>query len=86
MTKITKPEETLSREAEEVGEKISRSRRAALTRLGIGAAIAYSAPVIIHLDRSAHAAKLPTPCPRGSIKPACQSAPSKSSESSSKKK
>jgi len=39
------------------------SRRAALTRLGLGAAIAYSAPVVLHIDRSANAHVLPTPCP-----------------------
>lgn len=78
---------------DEVGKKPdlkSLSRRTALARLGLGAAIAYSAPVIVHLDRSAHAAKLPTPCPRGSRKPACRSSvsskSSKSSGSSNKKK
>ena len=31
------------------------SRRQALTRLGLGAAVAYSAPTVLHLDRSARA-------------------------------
>ena len=39
------------------------SRRAALARLGLGAAIAYSAPTVLHLDRSANAGIRPTPCP-----------------------
>ena len=30
-------------------------RRAALTKLGLGVAIAYTAPTILHLDRSAQA-------------------------------
>ena len=39
------------------------TRRAALARLGLGAAIAYSAPTVLHLDRSANATIRPTPCP-----------------------
>ena len=31
------------------------TRRAALARLGLGAAVAYSAPTVMHLDRSANA-------------------------------
>ena len=31
------------------------SRRKALTRLGLGVAVAYTAPTILHLDRSANA-------------------------------
>lgn len=41
------------------------TRRAALARLGLGAAAAYSAPVILHLDRSANATVAVTPCARG---------------------
>ena len=41
------------------------SRRQALARLGLGAAVAYSAPVVMHLDRSANAKVVPTPCPKG---------------------
>ena len=40
------------------------SRRKALARLGLMAGIAYAAPVVLHLDRSANARVLPTPCPR----------------------
>lgn len=39
------------------------SRRKALARLGIAAGIAYTAPTIVRLDRSANAKALPTPCP-----------------------
>jgi len=38
------------------------SRRKALAKLGIAAAIAYTAPTVLHLDRSANAFILPTPC------------------------
>jgi hypothetical protein len=41
------------------------SRRKALTRLGLAAGIAYAAPTIVHLDRSANAKTLPSPCPPG---------------------
>lgn len=41
------------------------SRRTALARLGLGAAVAYSAPVILHLDRSANATVRVTPCAQG---------------------
>jgi hypothetical protein len=40
-------------------------RRAALARLGLGVAVAYSAPTVLHLDRSANAVVVPTPCPTG---------------------
>jgi hypothetical protein len=42
-------------------------RRAALARLGLAATVAYSAPVVLRLDREANAVILPTPCrpPRG---------------------
>lgn len=36
------------------------SRRAALTKLGLGAAAAYTAPTILHLDRSANAQVAPS--------------------------
>jgi hypothetical protein len=39
------------------------SRRRALARLGIAAGIAYTAPTIVRLDRSANAKVLPSPCP-----------------------
>lgn len=41
------------------------TRRLALARLGLGAAAVYSAPVILHLDRSANATVAVTPCARG---------------------
>ncbi len=41
------------------------ARRRALARLGLGAAVAYVAPSVVHLDRSANAAVTPTPCPPG---------------------
>lgn len=39
------------------------SRRAALARLGLAAAAAYSVPTLLRIDRSANAQILPTPCP-----------------------
>jgi hypothetical protein len=39
------------------------SRRKALAGLGFGAAAVYSAPVILHPDRSANAGIVPTPGP-----------------------
>ncbi len=39
------------------------SRRRALARLGIAAGVAYAAPTIVRLDRSANAKVLPSPCP-----------------------
>jgi len=50
------------------------SRRRALSRLGLGAAVAYVAPTVIHLDRSANATVTPTPCPppkKGTVSPGC---------------
>lgn len=38
------------------------SRRRALARLGLAAAVAYSAPTLVRIDRSARAIILPTPC------------------------
>ncbi len=39
------------------------SRRKALALLGLAAGVAYAAPTIVHLDRSANAKVLPSPCP-----------------------
>lgn len=39
------------------------SRRKALARLGLAAGVAYVAPTVVRLDRSANAKVLPTPCP-----------------------
>jgi hypothetical protein len=50
------------------------SRRRALARLGIAAGVAYTAPTIVRLDRSANAKVLPSPCPppgKGSQPPGC---------------
>lgn len=55
-----KPRETTSTERE-AGEA-TPSRRRALARLGFAAAVAYSTPTIIKIDRSARAVILPTPC------------------------
>jgi hypothetical protein len=38
-------------------------RRRALARLGLAAGVAYAAPTIVRLDRSANAKVLPSPCP-----------------------
>jgi hypothetical protein len=38
------------------------SRRAALAKLGLGAAVAYTAPTVMHLDRNANAVVQPSPC------------------------
>jgi hypothetical protein len=40
------------------------NRRKALARLGLAAGVAYAAPTIVRLDRSANSKVLPTPCPR----------------------
>ena len=49
-------------------------RRRALARLGLGVALAYSAPIVLHLDRSANATLSTTPCGRGKRKPSyCKS-------------
>jgi hypothetical protein len=41
------------------------SRRTALTRLGLAATAAYVAPTILHIDRSANALVVPSPCSTG---------------------
>ena len=57
------------------GEKGAISRRRALARLGIAAGVAYTAPTIVRLDRSANAKALPSPCPpptsKGKGPPGC---------------
>lgn len=56
---------------------IFASRRRALARLGLAAAVAYSVPTLVRIDRSARAIVLPTPCddppnfPPGSPPPFC---------------
>jgi hypothetical protein len=55
-------------------EKTSMSRRKALARLGLAAGVAYAAPTIVRLDRSANAKVLPSPCPppgKGNSRPGC---------------
>jgi len=50
------------------------SRRQALARLGLGSAVAYVAPSVVHLDRRANAQVSPTPCPppkKGKSNPGC---------------
>ena len=41
-------------------EKPPVGRRQALARLGLGVAVAYTAPTILHLDRSGNAAVTPS--------------------------
>jgi hypothetical protein len=41
------------------------SRRAALARLGLAVSAAYVAPTILHIDRSANAFVVPSPCSSG---------------------
>ncbi len=53
--------------------ELTASRRQALARLGFAAAVAYAAPTILHLDRSAKAQILPS-CenpPGGPPDPSC---------------
>ncbi len=55
------------------GEELTASRRQALARLGFAAALAYTAPTVLHLDRSAKAQILPS-CqnpPGGPPDPSC---------------
>ena len=40
----------------------SANRRRALARLGLAAAVAYSVPTLVRIDRSARAIVLPSPC------------------------
>lgn len=40
--------------------ELTASRRQALARLGFAAAVAYAAPTILHLDRTAKAQVLPS--------------------------
>lgn len=57
------------------------SRRTALAKLGLGAAVAYTAPVVLHLERSARAVQ--PSCPgggKGKGNPWCKPTTKKSSE------
>ncbi len=61
---------------------LTASRRQALARLGFAAAVAYSAPTILHLDRSAKAQILPScenPPGGGPPDPSCNPSPTGSS-------
>lgn len=40
---------------EKPSETVSTKRRAALAKLGLGVGIAYLAPTVLRIDRSAHA-------------------------------
>ena len=53
---------TQSPDRGEPKDTVPLSRRAALARLGLGAAVVYTAPSVLHLDRSANAQVVPTPC------------------------
>jgi hypothetical protein len=48
------------RETGPVAAEMTPSRRQALARLGFATAVAYAAPTILHLDRSAKAQILPS--------------------------
>jgi hypothetical protein len=48
------------REIGPVATELTPSRRQALARLGFATAVAYAAPTILHLDRSAKAQILPS--------------------------
>lgn len=51
-------------EARNDGSKMDPRRREALAKLGLAATVAYTAPTILRLDRSANAQVLPSPaCP-----------------------
>jgi len=52
-----------STELKNTDEAVAISRRRALARLGIAVGVAYTAPTIVRLDRSANAKALPAPCP-----------------------
>ena len=55
-------------------ENRTMGRRKALARLGLAAGVAYAAPTIVRLDRSANAKVLPSPCPppgKGKGRPGC---------------
>ena len=50
------PDESLGEKPDgNPGENPSLSRRKALARLGLGVAVAYTAPTVLRLDRSVHA-------------------------------
>ena len=45
---------------QENNKEVAGTRRQALKRLGLGVAVAYAAPTILHLDRSGNAAVNPS--------------------------
>jgi hypothetical protein len=61
--------------ADITGTDKGMSRRRALARLGIAAGVAYAAPTLVRLDRTANAKVLPSPCPppggKGKRPPGC---------------
>lgn len=50
---------------EPAGGRGPLNRRQALTRLGLGAAVVYSAPTILHLDRAAAKKGVSVSCSKG---------------------
>jgi hypothetical protein len=55
-----KEQSTLAEERRSPAGEMTASRRQALARLGFATAVAYAAPTILHLDRSAKAQILPS--------------------------
>lgn len=58
--------------------KTGMSRRQALTRLGLGVAVAYTAPTVLHLDRSANAQVSPSCNSKAKGNPWCRKGNNKS--------
>lgn len=54
-------------------DMVDPARRRALARLGLGVAVAYTAPSLLRVERTAHAqfASPSTECPPGDTRPAC---------------
>ena len=64
------PLQTLGERAEKGAAEIDARRRNALVKLGIAAVVAYTAPMIIHVDR-AEASHPPSFCLRKPTHPHC---------------
>ena len=56
------PLQTLGERAEKGAAEIDARRRNALVKLGIAAVVAYTAPMIIHVDRAQAGHKSPSFC------------------------
>ena len=65
------PLQTLGERAEKGAAEIDARRRSALVKLGIAAVVAYTAPVILRLDRAEAAHKSPTFCLLNPSNPHC---------------